>query len=305
LVVELIAQRNATLQAAYADGTKRNMATHWEVYLEFCELYQNSRMQANIESLSLFIQYVSNRVKSPGAVQNYISGIKTMHIINELDISIFDDFCIKMMIRGVKVSKKHTPKKAALITPDILEKFYDSFDHTVANECTYWALFVLAFFLLARKSNLVPDTIATFDSNKQLVRGDIHIRDDYLEVTLKWSKTNQTGHKEVYPLLKNEGSKLCPVAAFKKMVSFYPAKEGSPAFLLKRYGRVSSVTYRNYQDKLKSCVLALGLDPTLYTSHIFRRVGATYAFQCGVPAAQIKRLGDGRVILILNISIVP
>ena len=138
----------------------------------------------------------------------------------------------------------------------------------------------------------MPDTVATFDSNKQLVRNDICIKDDYLEITLKWSKTNQTGHKEVYPLLKNDGSKLTPVAAFKKMVSFYPATESSPAFLLKRYGKTSSVTYRQYQDKLKSCILAIGLDATLYTSHSFRRGGATYAFQCGVPAAQIKKLGD-------------
>ena len=151
---------------------------------------------------------------------------------------------------------------------------------------------MLAFFLLARKSNLVPDTVAAFDPKKQLLRKDITLKDDYLEITLKWSKTNQTGHREVYLLLKNDGSKLCPVAAYKRMVACFPADEASPAFLVRRYGKLSTVTYRQYQDKLKSCVLSIGLDATLYTSHSFRRGGATYAFQCGVPAAQIKKLGD-------------
>jgi len=268
------------------------MATQWDTYLEFCDIYHGSKVQATVESLSLFIQYVSNKVKSPGAVANHVSGVKTMHIINELDTSIFDDYLIKMMVRGVNVVKKHVPRKAATITPDILEKFFDLFDHTKADDVTYWALFILAFFLLARKSNLVPDTVLGFDRKKQLTREDVVVTPDSLLVTLKWSKTNQVGQREIFPLLRNDGSKLCPVRAYNRMVAACPAPNNSPTFLLKRYGKWGTVTYRQYQAKLKSCVLAIGLDAALYTSHSFRRGGATYAFQCGLPGSLIKKLGD-------------
>jgi len=76
------------------------------------------------------------------------------------------------------------------------------------------------------------------------------------------------------------------------MVEAFPAHGPSPAFLLKRYGKVKPVTYRQYQDKIKKTVGAIGLDACDYTSHSFRRGGATYAFQSGVSASQIKKLGD-------------
>jgi len=280
------------LRAAYTDGTKKNLATQWDSYIEFCDVYQNSKIQADVESLTLFVQHISNRLASPGAVLNYLSGVKTMHIINELDISMFDDYLVKMMMRGIKVGKKHVVQKAAVMTPAILLQVWEVLDHTSAEDRTFWALFLLAFFLLARKSNLVPDSVAKFDAGKQVTRGDVVVKRDCLLVTLKWSKTNQTGRKEEFPLLINEGNNLCPVKAYREMVSSYPAHDTSPAFLLKRYGRVQTVTYRQFQDKLKKCVSAIGLDAKDFTSHSFRRGGATYAFQCGLSANHIKKLGD-------------
>ena len=75
--------------------------------------------------------------------------------------------------------------------------------------------------------------------------------------------------------------------AYNKMVAFCPADASAPALLV-------TVTYRQYQEKIKSCILALGLDATGYTSHSFRRGGATYAFQCGLSGSFIKKLGDWR-----------
>jgi len=217
-----------------------------------------------------------------------------MHVINELDISMFDDYLIKMMIRGVKVDKKHVIKKAAVMTPAILLRLFEVLDPSLSEDCTFWALFVIAFFLLARKSNLVPDSVKKFDASKQLTRGDIEVTEDSLLVTLKWSKTNQTGRREVFPLMKMEGSNLCPVMAYGRMLERFPADDASPAFLVKRYGVINTVTYRQFQGRLKKGIEAIGMDPSDFTSHSFRRGGATYAFQCGLTADYIKRLGDWR-----------
>ena len=76
------------------------------------------------------------------------------------------------------------------------------------------------------------------------------------------------------------------------MVEAYPAEDNSPAFLIEKYGRIKTVTYGQYQEKIKKSIAAIGLDAGEYTSHSFGRGGATNAFQSGVPASQIKRLGD-------------
>jgi len=215
-----------------------------------------------------------------------------MHIIHGFDTKMFDDFLIKMMLRGLKIEKKHTPRKAAPMTTTILRELYMRVDTTSPNDCTFWALYVIAFFLLARKSNLVQDTVVKFDAYKQLTRGDIKVTKDALLVTLKWSKTNQAGRTELFPLSRNTGNPLCPVRAYEQMIRWYPADDSSPAFLVKKYGKVQTATYRQYQEHIKKSMKNIGLDPAEYTSHSFRRGGATYAFQCGLPAGMIKLLGD-------------
>jgi len=260
--------------------------------VEFCLEFQHAELNATVESLSLYVQFISNRLKTPGAVQNYVSGVKTMFLINNMDTMIFDDFLIRMMFRGIKVEKQHAPRKAAPITPKILRGIFRSLDFNDSNTCTFWALFVIAFYLLARKSNLVPDSVAKFNPAKQLTRGDLELTDDAILVTLKWSKTNQTGRREIFPLVRNRGNPLCPVDAYLKMIKVFPAASASPAFLVEKYGRVQSVTYRQFQDYIKKSVAELGLNPSEYSSHSFRRGGATYAFRSGVHASLIKKLGD-------------
>jgi len=292
VITDLEEQRNETLRSAYAEGTKSNLETHWDSYREFCHIYRDDKLQTTVESLSLYIQFLSNRLKSPGAIKNYVSGVKTMHVINDLSIECFDDFLIRMMMRGVTVRKKHKPKKAKPMTPELLKRIHTTIDMTQANDCTFWALFVTAFYLLARKSNLVPDSVKKFNPGKQLTRGDVEVTEKALLVTLKWSKTNQVGREEVFPLLKNKKSILCPAAAYKRMIKEFPAKDASPAFMIKKFGKLQPVTYRQYQARIKKAMLDVGEDPEGYTSHSFRRGGATYAFKCGVSAGMIKRLGD-------------
>ena len=56
------------------------------------------------------------------------------------------------------------------------------------------SIILMMFFMMARKSNLLPKSIRSFDPSKQLLRQDIQILDDMLIVHFKWSKTRQFGH---------------------------------------------------------------------------------------------------------------
>ena len=46
----------------------------------------------------------------------------------------------------------------------------------------------LLFFLMARKSNMMSNSVNSFDTHKQLTRGDVRRSEKLLLVTLKWSK---------------------------------------------------------------------------------------------------------------------
>lgn len=66
----------------------------------------------------------------------------------------------------------------------------------------------------------------------------------------------------------------------------------SSAFSLPVKGGFVPFTYPQLQNTLKSLVALIGLDPKAYSSHSFRRGGATSAFRAQVPPELIQLQGD-------------
>ena len=46
-----------------------------------------------------------------------------------------------------------------------------------------------------------------------------------------------------------------------------------------------------FQNKLKSCISKIGLDPADFSSHSFRRDGASLAFRADIEADKIQLMG--------------
>ena len=96
-----------------------------------------------------------------------------------------------------------------------------------------WCLFLFAFFLFARKSNLVPTKLKDVKSSKFLLRQDVTFEGGNLLITIKWSKTIQFGDRIlVTPLIKIPDSPLCPVTAYLKMCQAIKADPTDPLFTL-------------------------------------------------------------------------
>ena len=88
-------------------------------------------------------------------------------------------------------------------------------------------------------------------------------------------------------------SVLCPVLAFKNMISDTPASVHDPAFVRRTdKGRIKPLLYKHLQEKIKNLISKTGRDPQLYSSHSFRRGGCTWAFKAGVPTDLIQHHGD-------------
>ena len=95
---------------------------------------------------------------------------------------------LKLLLRGIAREKQHIPRKAEPVSPTILLDMYPYLKLSKYFDVAWWSAVLLMFFLMARKSNLFPDSIKTFDSKKQLLRRDITLKDDLLIVNIKWSK---------------------------------------------------------------------------------------------------------------------
>ena len=94
-----------------------------------------------------------------------------------------------------------------------------------------------------------------------------------------WSKTIQCGERTLYiPLVEIPNSSLCPVKAYINMITLIPAENESPAFCILKGKLLVPVTYYLFQNVLRKLIKEIGEDPKQYSSHSFRRGGATWAF---------------------------
>jgi len=146
---------------------------------------------------------------------------------------------------------------------------------------------------MSRKSNLVPTSVKKFDSSKQLCRNDITVYSSFLVVSFKWTKTLQFGNQILnIPLVLISNSKFCPVHAYRRMCELNPLPAKFPAFSVYSKKAVVLITYNQFQQKLRTLIRKVGLNPKLFSSHSFRRGGATLAAKSGVSPQFIQLMGD-------------
>ncbi|CAG2202644.1 unnamed protein product [Mytilus edulis] len=206
---------------------------------------------------------------------------------------LHNEFSVKLLLKGIAREKQHLPKQALAITVDMLLDINRVINHDDPKQCTIWCLFLFAFFLMARKSNLVPDSKMSFDIDKQLTRNKVMLEGNIAIAIFYWSKTIQMGNRILkIPLIENTSSALCPLRAYRNMCKLIPAAGDSPAFLFPSKHKLVPVTYTDFQRYIKEFISKIGRNPRLFSTHSFRRGGATFAFESKVPAELIIVHGD-------------
>ncbi len=291
----------ATLCSAYAPSTLKNLQTQHTLYLHFCSFFHIPPLPATAHTLCVYMQFLSRKFRDPAVIQSYVGGVKVLHIWHGYDIQPFAHVSLTLMIRGIARNKRHVPHQSLPFTPHLLHQIHQRVDFHSPLEVTIWTAMLFGFFLMCRKSNLVPDAASRFDPAKQLTRQDVTSSGDRLLVRIKWSKTIQFGRRvHSVPLLSVPGSVLCPVAAYHHMCSLVQGQGNSPLFMIPKSKGLQPLTYHMLQKTLRSWVGSTGRDPTLYSTHSLRRGGASFATEAGVSLELVKLIGDWRSDAVLQ-----
>ena len=276
---------------AYAVGTYNNMYCHWVKYLIFCIYFKLVAFPAQSSVLAWYAQYLSRCLKSHASIINYLSSVKTLHKMLNYKTVGFTGFMLKLTLQGLSRLNAHTVSRAKPVTPAILRAIHAQLNHQCPDDAVFWTTCLMAFFLLFRKSNLIPDTKSGFDPKRQLTRGDVVLTDINAVVGIRWAKNHQFSRELMtFPLPKLPGSVLCPHSALHNMMRLVKGPLNQHLFALKAGG---SLFYKSFQDKLRLCLKLAGIqDHHSYSSHSFRCGGCTFSFLCGIPAPIIKLLGN-------------
>ena len=247
--------------------------------------------QVNVHTLLAFMEYLCQNHLTPSNISNYLAGIRAYCVIYNIPTTLFGDEKIQMFIRSLKINRPLVVKNTSVVTHDMLISILEATAKLEAPQ-VFTSLYLLAFFSFLRLSNIVPHSFKQFDGSRHLARGDIIFSHDMAIILVKWSKTLQAREKITrihIPVLPD--SRLCSVTALKQMLASVPGSQNDPLFSICRQGCWLPLTDSIVRKHLTRIIRMLGWEHKHITFHTFRKSGASWAFQNGVPIEAIKKQG--------------
>jgi hypothetical protein len=260
--------------------------THRNTYLRFCNYMGYSPIPIQPQHLLQYAAFLARSLK-PSSIRSYLNIIGVLHKEFGLPNPLLNNWPLKSLLTGIRRSIGKPPNQKLPITANILLRIHAVLNFTSSFDSSFWAICLVAFFGMFRKSHLLPTTPHTFDQTKQLTKADFNFQSWGMLITIRWSKTIQFRERVVeIPLPLIPHSKLCPTTATLHAFSFTNSTTvNSQAFnwIGKSSPTPNSFTYNMFVTKLRTHLSHIGINPTLYAGHSFRRGGASFAYQSGVP----------------------
>lgn len=280
------------MRNAFAPGTYKNLKSQWKDYFIFASYFGFDPYHLNVQVLVCYLQLLFRSYSSYSTIVSHVSAVKTLFSLLNLPVEVFQHVKVKLTLKGIKKSLGVSVKKACPVNYSILLQVYKVIDWNNALDVTLWASFLFMFFLMLRSSQLFPRVNKDVYVQKILRRKDVVIKGAFCFVNIYWTKTIQAKEKKLkFVLSRLIDSPFCPVKAYERMCCLVTVDDTQPAF-----GRVNvdyiPITYNFFVKKMRLLFKRAGLSPELFSSHSFRRGGATCAFEKGVPDYLIKTQGD-------------
>ena len=244
--------------------------------------------------LGRYIAHLSRRL-SFSSIRQYLNAVRIIHLEAGAKNPLDNNWYANSILKGVKRVKGDITKQKSPITLDILKGIFLKINLNESLDRTFWAACLVAFFSFFRKSNLLVESHIVFDPSRHLCASDVNFSTEGAILTVRWSKVIQFRQKVLQvPLPKIPNSPLCPSTALLQLTLDNPAS--SIPVPLFRYSLAGAshvpLTQLQFTEKLRSCLRAMGIPTSNYSSHSFRRGGASFGLQCGLTSDLIKLQGD-------------
>ena len=221
--------------------------------------------------------------------KNTLGGVKYAHTALGLPFPS-SSFSLDTTMQGLKRRLARTPFQVLPIDPAVLRFMYREVDVRKKEDLALWCSFLVAFYCLFRKANVVPAE-KKFDVSKILTRENIGLDEDKKVVYIYcgFSKTNQYRKKDMcIPIPSNNDPCLDLYRHMVMLLERVDAPPDAPAFT---YGQNQFINYCQFTRRLKQILSKAGLNPDLFSGHSFRRGGASFLFSAGATQLMVQVLG--------------
>src|SRR5713226_380113 len=251
------------IRASKAESTLRGYRADWRAFCAWCEGQGLSPLPASPETVAAYIAECAGRLKV-GSIQRRINAIAEAHKAVGQD-SPTHHAIVRNTMKGIRRTKGTAPtQKAAALTDDI-RAMVDASDAGIIGARDR-ALILLGFAGAFRRSELVG-----FDVE------DCAFGKDGLTVTLRKSKTDQTGTGRKIGIPYGANPDTCPVRVIQTWMEQAAVTAGPLLRSINRHGQVQPgrLSGNDVARIVKKLVKRASLNAAKYAGHSLRAGHAT------------------------------
>lgn len=247
---------------------------------------------ASSEMLQLYIAYLTTvKTFTYQSIRQYLNIVSHMHKASGFADPFQEDYQVSQELKGVKRLLGVAQTPVDVVTPQLLQSIHGSLSWACLSDFSFWCACLAAFFGLLRPGNIT--VVGPFNPTTDLRRVDLIPCSWGYILSLRKTKTIQFREKIVEVLLprvtSDSNSVLCPVKACRALLEMSPMADPLGPLLLNDSN--GALSYREFTNKLDSCLRTVGVTDSRIKGHSFRRGGASWLSKLGIPIDMIKTLG--------------
>ncbi|MEW8547290.1 MAG: tyrosine-type recombinase/integrase [Candidatus Thiodiazotropha sp.] len=243
------------------------------------------------EQIVLFVAHCFEIGFAPSTISTYMAGLSFFHKMNNwYDPS--ELFIVKKLLEGCHRSRKRADNRAP-VTPQILRAICNAIPQLCYNQyeaSLFQAAYLLAYFGLFRVSELVHTDCRHFGRALQLSDVKFDVGHTAVILTIRCSKTNQSGQPESLRIPCEPDPGLCPVCALLRYFSLRSKVDG----YLFQHQNGAPLTRGQFSAVLAKCIMHSPFRSSKILSHSFRIGRATELAAKGIAHDAIMQMGRWR-----------
>jgi integrase len=284
---ELVQQARAYASAATSENTRKAYARQWAAFTAWCSSRGLASFPAEPSTVALYASDLAQQGRKVATIEQAMAAVSGAHGAAGLP-SPREDANLRRVLRGIRRELTVAQRQAAPILKDQLHAMVEAVGQSKKGQRDA-ALLLVGFAAALRRSELVGLEVR-----------DVAFTVEGLVITLRRSKTDQTGEGRKVPVSYSGTVAVCPVRALRAWLDTAGIVEGPLFREVNRHGQVqaAALTGRSVSRLVKDAAQAAGLDPTAYSGHSMRAGFVTVATLAGRGEASImKKTGHKSVAM--------
>jgi site-specific recombinase XerD len=264
------------IRASKSENTLRGYQSDWRSFCSWCESRQLSPVPASPETVATFIAECTTTLKV-GSIQRRLNAIAEAHKAVGLESPTHHPMVVNTM-KGIRRTRGTAPvQKTATLIADI-RVMIEATDAGLIG-LRDRALILLGFAGAFRRSEIVGLNV-----------DDCAFGKDGFTVTLRRSKTDQTGLGRKIGIPYGSNPETCPVRNLQSWIEQAGISEGPLFRSVNRHGNVQArgLSGIDVARIVKKLVKRAGLDAAKYAGHSLRAGHATAATIAGASERSIQ-----------------